>query len=356
MHFSLLTAATWIAYASGAAVDLLKRDTPLIVVLTSLGDSKVKASVTNNDARGYNLFYRGTFLDGDSPVDKFTVNGPASRAAFNGILLRMATTNLEATHFVPIEPGQTISTEVDVAELYDVENTDQYTVRATGSMPYADLNSTTLSGESVAFSSNTLTLDIDGDKAKAIPYLAHKIAHKRTELDTQGCSRERGAALQTALSNCADLANNAASAAQAGHKMQEYFKSSSSSVIRTVAARFKAVADECATTNSGVTQSSCEDEYGACQSGVIAYTLPSQNYIAYCDIFYDDLQAISKRCHGQDRATTVLHEKTHAPKVYSPGTDDYAYGYSASRALSSQQAVNNADTYALYANALYAGC
>lgn len=178
-------------------------------------------------------------------------------------------------------------------------------------MPYADLNSTTLSGESVAFSSNTLTLDIDGDKAKAVPYLAHKIAHKRTELDTRGCSRERGAALQTALSNCADLANNAASAAQAGHKMQEYFKSSSSSVIRTVAARFKAVADECATTNSGVTESSCEDEYGACQSGVIAYTLPSQNYIAYCDIFYDDLQAISKRCHGQDRATTVLHEKTH---------------------------------------------
>lgn len=30
----------------------------------------------------------------------------------------MATTNLETTQFVPIQPGQTIETEIDVAELY----------------------------------------------------------------------------------------------------------------------------------------------------------------------------------------------------------------------------------------------
>ena len=79
MQFSLLISAPWMAFASianGAAIDLLKRSTPLTVELTPLGNSKVKASVTNNDARGYNLFYKGSFLDGDSPVDKFTVNGP----------------------------------------------------------------------------------------------------------------------------------------------------------------------------------------------------------------------------------------------------------------------------------------
>ncbi|KAI5363661.1 Putative peptidase M35, deuterolysin, metallopeptidase, catalytic domain superfamily [Septoria linicola] len=359
MQFSLLVSATWVAFASianGAAIDLLKRSTPLTVELTPLGNSKVKAAVTNNDARGYNLFYKGSFLDGESPVDKFTVNGPASRASFNGVLLRMATSHLEATQFVPIEPGQTIETEIDVAELYDVETSDSYTVRATGSMPYAELNSTTLSGHSVAYSSNTITMDIDGDQAKDVPYAVHKFAQRRTELTTNGCSSQRRAAIQTALSNCADLADNAAAAAAAGHGLREYFKSSSSSVANTVSARFKAIAQECASTTGGVTETSCADEYGYCQKGVLGYTLPSMNYIGYCDIFYEYLDPISSQCHEQDQATTVLHEKTHAPAVYSPGTQDYAYGYEAAMDLSSQQAVNNADTYALYANALYAGC
>lgn len=41
---------------------------------------------------------------------------------------------------------------------------------------------------------------------------------------------------------------------------------------------------------------------------------------------------------------------THAPAVYSPGTQDNGYGYAAATALSSSQAVLNADSYALYAN------
>ena len=53
-----------------------------------------------------------------------------------------------------------------MAELYDVETTDSYIVRAIGSMPYAELGTTNLTGKSVAFSSNTLTMDIDGDAAK----------------------------------------------------------------------------------------------------------------------------------------------------------------------------------------------
>lgn len=80
MHFSLLTAGLWWASAYGAAVDILKRDTPLKVELTSLGsNSMVKAAVTNTDSRGYNLFYKGSFLDGDSPVDKFEVHGEGKR-------------------------------------------------------------------------------------------------------------------------------------------------------------------------------------------------------------------------------------------------------------------------------------
>lgn len=118
----------------------------------------------------------------------------------------------------------------------------------------------------------------------------------------------------------------------------------------TVAARFRAVASDCGSTTSGNTRTYCNDPYGYCDPNVLAYTLPAYNYIAYCDIFYSYLPALSGTCHAQDRATTVLHEETHAPAVYSPGTQDYGYGYSNAQALSSSQAVLNADTYALYAN------
>jgi deuterolysin len=82
---------------------------------------------------------------------------------------------------------------------------------------------------------------------------------------------------------------------------------------------------------------------------VLAYTLPSANVFAYCASFFNQLTPLTRQCYGQDQATTVLHESTHAPAVYSPGTVDNAYGYSASVRLNSAQSVANADSYALYA-------
>ncbi|KAF7197411.1 Neutral protease 2-like [Pseudocercospora fuligena] len=358
MKLAILSVVALVASVSAGAIDLQKRDTPLQVQLSQVdGDnSKVKVEVTNTGSQGYNLFYKGSFLDGDSPVDKFVVQGTAQRAKFNGVLLRMSTKNLTASEFVPIESGQTIETEIDVAELYDVESTDSYAVRAVGSMPYAELGTTELTGKSVAFSSNTITMDIDGDVAMKVPYAVDRAHEKRTTLSTKGCSSERAQTIQNVLENCSKLASNAASAAESGYALQEYFKTTSSSAANTIAERFRAVAQDCGSQTDGATETSCGDSYGYCQQGVLAYTLPRYNYVAYCDLFYQVLDPVSQQCHDQDQATTVLHEETHAPAVYSPGTEDYAYGYEAAQDLTSQQAINNADSYALYANALYAGC
>jgi deuterolysin len=82
---------------------------------------------------------------------------------------------------------------------------------------------------------------------------------------------------------------------------------------------------------------------------VLAYTLPSNNIIVNCPIYYSELSLITSRCYGQDRATTTLHEFTHAPAVVSPFCEDYAYGYAASTSLPASQALQNADNYALFA-------
>ena len=134
-----------------------------------------------------------------------------------------------------------------------------------------------------------------------------------------------------------------------------------------------AVANECGSTSSGATDYYCTDVYGYCSSNVLAYTIPSNNIVVNCPIYYTAIRkwtfdkhsflvqywsrkfiaALTSTCHAQDQATTTLHEFTHAPGVYSPGTQDNGYGYSAATALSASRALANADSYALYANGMY---
>jgi deuterolysin len=71
------------ATANCAAINLETRATPLDVKLTSLGNSKVKAEITNNGASSYNLFYKGTFLDTEAPVDKFHVSTSGSLSFYD---------------------------------------------------------------------------------------------------------------------------------------------------------------------------------------------------------------------------------------------------------------------------------
>lgn len=274
-----------------------------------------------------------------------------------GILMRIATTELTEDAFTPIMAGQTIEMDIEAAELYDFTASDSYSITAIGSIPYAELNSTELTGAALSFSSNTLTMDVDSAKAATVVKAVDKFTSKRTDIQSD-CTGSKLSALKTALSNCQTLANAAATAATSGSasKFSEYFKTTSSSTRSTVAARLSAVATDCGKTASGATDSYCSDIYGACSSNVLAYTLPSTNEIAYCNLFFSYLPALSGTCHAQDQATTVLHEETHAPAVYNPGTEDNGYGYSAATSLSSSAAVLNADSYALYANGMCHPC
>lgn len=187
-------------------------------------------------------------------------------------------------------------------------------------------------------------MSIDGAVAATVA----KALDKRTVLGSS-CTGNKLSAIRTALSNCQRLASAAASAASAGTKLDTYFKSTATSVRNTVSARLRAVASDCGG-SGGATSTNCNDPYGACSGNVLAYTVPSQNFITYCNLFFNELPDLTRTCHGQDKANTVLHEETHAPGVYSPGTDDLGYGYNAAMRLTTSQALNNADSFALYAN------
>lgn len=267
---------------------------------------------------------------------------------FEGILSRYKSTGLSRDAFTYLAPGESVEDVFDIASTYDLTSGGPVTIRTEGVVPYATANSTDIAGY-ISYSSNVLTIDVDGAAAATVSKAITPL-DRRTRISS--CSGSRQSALTTALRNAASLANAAADAAQSGSasKSSEYFKTTSSSTRQTVAARLRAVAREASSSSSGATTYYCDDPYGYCSSNVLAYTLPSYNIIANCDISNTYLPALTSTCHAQDQATTALHEFTHAPGVYSPGTDDLAYGYQAAMGLSSSQAVMNADTYALYAN------
>jgi deuterolysin len=75
MKLSILTLIALAAdYVWASAIHKNKRNTPLQINLSPIGNSKINVSVTNTDSQGYNLFHTASFLDGDAPVDKFSVH------------------------------------------------------------------------------------------------------------------------------------------------------------------------------------------------------------------------------------------------------------------------------------------
>jgi deuterolysin len=263
-------------------------------------------------------------------------------------------TGLKETAFVPLKAGESYTTEINAATVHDLSD-GVHTFSASGAIPYAKAGSTTLTGKAIAFKSNILTTTVDGAAARKVKKAVDFV--KRTTLDDD-CTDDQRAATLAALDSCSSLASAASEAASSGDadKFEEYFKTTDASTRDTVAARLSAVADECSSSTGGATTSHCTDTQNYCEDNVLAYTLPSENFVVNCPLYYSDLPGLTSDCHAQDQATTTLHEFTHAPGVYSPGTEDNGYGYAAATALDSADAVGNADSYALYANAIYAGC
>ncbi|ESZ91571.1 hypothetical protein SBOR_8041 [Sclerotinia borealis F-4128] len=326
----------------------------LEVTLAAGDNAVVHATVKNVGTEALNLLSYGTLFD-SAPVQKINVYEGETAVPFKGVLRSIQRTELVPEVFRTLAAGETFETTFNAAEVHDL-STSSYTFVAEGSISVAQVGSTELT-DAIIFKSNTLTMNVNGEAAKSVAKAIPTSIDRRTVLQS-GCSTTQKSQTTQALAYCASLAKAASTAASSGSssKFSEYFKTTSSSTRSVVAARLSAVASQCGSISSGSTKYFCTDVYGYCESNVLAYTIPSTNEIVNCPIYYSALPAISGTCHAQDRATTTLHEFTHAPATYSPGTADNGYGYAAATALSSARAVLNADSYALYANAIYNGC
>ncbi|OPB36603.1 neutral protease 2 [Trichoderma guizhouense] len=340
-----------IALAALASAAPGKAPTPLDIKLEGAGNAEIKAVITNTGKNNLKIFKTGTILD-SAPVEKVTISSGEHIVTFDGVRQRISTQNLAEDAFQHIAAGESIEVTFDIAEAHDLSIGGKYDIQSVGAFSFAQEESNELVG-SVPFETNKIEIEVDGEDASARRVAFHQ---KRTRVQSD-CTGSKLSVTQTALRNCASVASLAQQAAASGAaaKLTEYFKSSTSSVRSTVSGVFSRVLSECSSTSSGVASYYCSDVLSSCSSNVLAYTLPSSSLMVYCNLYFTALPALTRSCHAQDQATTNIHEITHLSQV--KGTQDYnGYGYNFVRSLTAAQNLNHADTYALFANAIYAGC
>lgn len=391
-------------YALAARVNTNKRASPLEVKVETVGNSAVKASITNTGDEELKLLKTGTVLD-SLAVEKAEIysaggckypscrprsrvsaavstsstssrvsalnwhhrymtracanrdNEPADQVVFDGLRLSVQNTNISENAFQTLKAGETVDVEWDPAEVHDLSTGGDFDFVVRGSFLTAEPGTTDITG-AVSYDSGAVANHVDGAAAAKVrrdwqENIRRRL--KRTDVATD-CTGARGQAQLKALQNCQSISAAAAEAALNGSaaKMNEYFKSSTQATRSTVAGVFKAIAEECGSTTSGISDQYCTDQLGYCEpaDSVLAYTLPSQNVMVSCPLYFNELPDLESRCHGQDQATTTLHEATHLRQIR--GTNDYGYGYSAIQQLTTRQALDNADTYTLFANGMSA--
>ncbi|KAF2678357.1 hypothetical protein K458DRAFT_423058 [Lentithecium fluviatile CBS 122367] len=345
MKFFALTAIA--SLANAVSLDFNKRDSTLDVKLELTGNTEVKASITNTGSEDLKVLKTGSFLD-EAAVEKVSIFQGSSKVAFEGVKLRVNVADLSDDAFQVIAVGKTVEASFDIAIAHDLGAGGAFDIVSTGTLNVAAADSTELTSV-VSYSSNTISATVDGAAAEKV-----RRNFKRAIVQSD-CTGTRRTATTTALSNCRSLAAAAASAAVSNSaKLNEYFKSTSSSVASQVQAAFTRSASECGSSTSGNSRYYCTDQYGYCSSNVLAYTIPSLSVMVNCGIYFTALPALTRSCHAQDQATTTLHETMHLTSVQ--GADDLGYGYTNARQLTTAQALNNADSFALFANAIYAGC
>ncbi|KAI1075575.1 Deuterolysin metalloprotease family-domain-containing protein [Whalleya microplaca] len=363
-YAQILLAAAGLAATIDARAVHGKRASPLEVTLapgTSGDAAELVATIKNVGPTDLSLLKVGTLLSESLPVKKLlAVDVSGAEVPFKGISASVNYDALQPEHFHLLKASESVDTVISAATVHEFAQSGTYTFRAVGAIPVAaTAGSTQLSRTSVEFASNILSLHVDAAVAMAVPLALKVVLDKRTHIQ-DNCNTTQLAASTAALANCEKLATAAAADAAdlSSARFVEYFKTNATATRDTVVARLRAVAKECSTTDGGVSNYWCNDRSSICESEgpLNAYTIWDQAQTIMCPLFYDTLVPLPKVCHKQDQATTTIHEMTHIEDVYSPHTNDWAYSYNESVALTPERALANADNYSLFANAVNLNC
>ncbi|KAL0931576.1 metalloproteinase [Colletotrichum truncatum] len=276
-----------------------------------------------------------------------------NKVDFTGIRVYVDDRNLPDSAFRTIAPGEIVEVQWDTAQVHDLSSGGDFEFSSAGSLRYAEEGSNEITGQ-VVYDSGVIHASVDGAQAASVHAAFHQaITEKRVTLKSD-CNSSQKKIVTSALSKGKSYATAAQSAAKAGTRLEQYFRSSSSSTKNTVSSVFGKVANVLGSTTSGANLY-CSDVGNFCSGGVAAYCQPGTNgYIVVCDGWFT-FPSSSSGCRSTDQAQVLIHEATHLSEV--AGTDDVCYGYEGCvNKISTAQSLNNADSFAIYANGIKSNC
>jgi deuterolysin len=250
---------------------------------------------------------------------------------------------------VPLKAGESYNTEIDAAAVHDLSD-GAHTFYASGSIPYAEAGSTTLTGKSIAFKSNTITATVDGAAARRV---RKEVSFVKRAIIADDCSINQKKIIDNTHQNCAQISGDAAIRVESPPNFEPLFRKffkdndDNADAHDLVFDPFLAVSHECSGFGRNTTTTHCKDILKQCKDNILTYSIPSENFIVKCPLFFT--LPIRQSCNGQDMTTTTIHQMLLLPSVASPVLQEIANGVEAAEALDANSTLNNADSYALFA-------
>ncbi|KAI2383059.1 hypothetical protein LOY87_006796, partial [Ophidiomyces ophidiicola] len=187
---SLIALVAFLGQAFAHPSNLIQRDTGLEVKISRVGNTLVKATITNT-AKHEISFVKINTPFGNGPVHKAQVMKNGVPVQFTGVCAYYDVNNLPPEAFQVLAAGASAEATFDVAETADLSAGGSYSIKSAGTISIVDRTSRTAGvTEAVEYSSNELTINVDGAEAAKVKSATEKL-NKRTQLQPSCSSRDR---------------------------------------------------------------------------------------------------------------------------------------------------------------------
>ncbi|HET7644004.1 MAG TPA: M35 family metallo-endopeptidase [Nitrososphaeraceae archaeon] len=321
----------------------------------------LRFTLTNNSNETLSLLKWQLPLEGSLDSDTFWVKRQEEVAVYLGKVIKRRAPIPE--DFLTLDPNESISTDFDLAEAYDISKAGNYTVEFDSRVLHvgkeepttlASSLSNTQEFKSQKLRSNIVEFQLLEDRT---PKQSNGIASQWSALLTataelpsfRACTTNQRNQLKEALEEAENIAKQAQSTLlntvesniPNARRYKEWFGNYLAQRYNKVKENFDKIVNAIANERI-IFNCSMED----CREGVFAYVYPTRPYeIFLCSAFWN------ASVTGTDsRSGTIVHELSHFNIV--AGTDDNVYGQPNCRDLarnSPEEAIANADSHEYFA-------
>lgn len=337
-------------FAGVEAAPKFERNNPLRVGVTALGGGNVEIVVTNTSRKTARIpKWELPSANIESNLFQVSYNGQPVRYA--GAMIKRGIPT--AADFAILRPGQSHRAIVNLGSAYDLSNVGDYLVTFASPLQHASMSDGAAlkqsNGMPMVAQGVPVRLWLDATGAKSAAGRMTALAKPSNPgavvngVSFVGCTTTQINGAGSAVVSARGYTENAKgylNAGTVGARYTSWFGAYTSSRYNSANSHFVSI-DGAMDQNAGQIKINC-----GCNQSYYAYVYPTRPYeIFVCRAFWS-----APNTGTDSKAGTLVHEMSHFNVV--AGTDDWAYGQTATRSLASSdpaKALDNADNHEYFA-------